>query len=119
FTGFSWTRIPRTPKRCSRRLTGMNSLIWPFLTPIITALLCCLVLGRPTVGRRIFVAFSAAVQFGYSLYLTVEAFSGPPLVLHLGDWASALGIVLVLDSLAGIMLCLSTFVSLICVLFSY
>lgn len=97
----------------------MNSLVWPFLIPIATALVCCLLLGRPSAGRRILVAMSAAAQLGFAIYLTWHAFSGEPLVLHVGNWSSALGIVLVLDGLAGVMLCLSTFVSLICILFSY
>lgn len=45
--------------------------------------------------------------------------TGPPMVLHLGDWAPTLGIVLVVDGLAAIMLCLSTFISLVCILFSF
>ena len=73
----------------------------------------------PGVGRRIFIALSAAVQLGLALYLTSQVIGKEPMVLHLGDWGALLGVVLVLDGLAGIMLCLSTFVSLMCVLFSY
>ncbi len=97
----------------------MNSIIWPFLTPILTALVCCLFMGLPTVKRRIMVAASALFQFGFALWLASQAIGEKPMVLHLGDWAPTLGIVLVLDGLAGIMLCLSTFVSLMCILFGY
>ncbi len=97
----------------------MNSIIWPFLLPILTALICCLLMGRPTVQRRIMIAVSAMAQFGLALFLATRAIGQTPLVLHLGDWSSVLGIVLVVDGLAAIMLCLSTFVSLMCILFSY
>lgn len=97
----------------------MNELIWPFLIPVLTALVCCLLLGRPSRARRGFIAVSATGQFLLALYLTHQVLGHPPMVLHLGGWASSVGIVLVLDGLAGIMLCLSTFVSLICILFSY
>ncbi|MHA3775479.1 proton-conducting transporter transmembrane domain-containing protein [Verrucomicrobiota bacterium sgz303538] len=94
-------------------------MIWPFLIPILTALLCVLFFGLPTTKRRIFVAASAVVQLILAVYLTAKALSGPPLVLNVGSWVPPLGIVLVVDGLAGIMLCLSTFVSLTCILFSY
>lgn len=97
----------------------MNSLVWPFLLPVLTALICSLMLGLPTVGRRIFIAASALIQCGLAVLLAWEAFTGPPLVLGLGGWSASLGIVLVVDPLAGIMLCLATFVSFICVLFGY
>ena len=99
----------------------MNSLIWPFLLPILTALACSLAFGLPGVGRRVFVALSAAAQFVLALFLAVRTFQGEgvPLVLNIGGWSASLGIVLVLDGLAAIMLCLATFISLICILFSY
>lgn len=97
----------------------MNSLLWPFLLPVLTALACCIWLGRPSVGRRIFIVVSAVAQLVLAFYLTSRALSEPPLVLHIGGWAPSLGIALVVDGLAGIMLCLSTFVSLICILYSY
>lgn len=97
----------------------MNDLIWPFLIPIFTALTCSLLLGRPSKARRVFIAASAALQVGVALRLAWLALGNEPMVLHLGGWASTVGVVLVLDGLAAIMLCLSTFVALICILFSY
>lgn len=97
----------------------MNSLVYPFLIPLLTALLCALFFGRVSKGRRVFVAVSAVLQFGIAMYLASQALSGPPMVLHLGSWAPSLGIVLVVDGLAAIMLCLSTFISLACILFGY
>lgn len=97
----------------------MNSLIWPFLTPILTALLCCLYIGRPSVGRRVLIGVSAFIQFGLAVYLAAQVVGSTPMVLHLGSWGPTLGVVLVVDGLAAIMLCLSTLVSLMCILFSY
>lgn len=96
-----------------------NALIAPILVPVGTALVCCLVAGRPSNGRRVFVAASAVIQCAIAFGLASFALSGPPLALQLGNWAPPLGIVLVLDGLAGIMLCLSSVVSLACVLFGY
>lgn len=96
-----------------------NILVWPFLLPILTALMCCLFLGRPGVGRRVFIAISSAVQCGLAFYLAARAFDGPPLVLLMGGWAPQLGVVLIVDGLAAIMLCLSTVVAMACILFSY
>jgi multicomponent Na+:H+ antiporter subunit D len=96
-----------------------NALTAPLLLPLGTALMCCLLVGRPSVGRRVFVAASAAVQCAVAFWLAWRAFNGPPLVLPLGNWAPPLGIVLVADGLSGIMLCLSSVVSLACVLFGY
>ncbi|HRJ71221.1 MAG TPA: proton-conducting transporter membrane subunit [Terrimicrobiaceae bacterium] len=96
-----------------------NLLIWPFLLPVLTALMCVLFFGRPGRGRRIVIAASAAVQCVLAFDLAVRALSGPPLVLLVGSWAAPLGVVLVVDGLAAIMLCLSTVVALACILFSY
>src|SRR5690606_8363292 len=97
----------------------MNWIIWPFLLPVLTALGCLLFFGLPTPKRRVLIAGSAVIQFGLALYLGSLAIGHTPLVLHVGDWSARVGIVLVLDGLSGIMLCLSTFVSLVCILFSY
>src|SRR5690554_3047288 len=97
----------------------MNSIIWPFLIPILTALVCCLFMGLPTVKRRAMVAVSALFQLGCAVWLASQAIGEKPMVLHLGDWSATLGIVLVVDGLAAIMLCLSTFVALMCILFGY
>ncbi len=86
---------------------------------MLTAVVCCLFVGRPGVGRRVFIAVSAIVQCALSFYLAVRAFHEPPLVLLMGGWAPPLGVVLVVDGLAAIMLCLSTVVALACILFSY
>lgn len=97
----------------------MNIIVWPFLLPILSALVCVLFMGRPSVERRIVIGISAFLQFALALYLGWRAIGQPPMVLHVGGWAPSLGIVLVVDGLAAIMLGLSTFVSLQCVLFSY
>lgn len=96
-----------------------NSLVWPFLIPVLTALVCVLVAGRPSVVRRSFIALSAAIQCVLAFFLASQALEGPPLVQLVGGWVAPLGVVLVIDGLAGIMLCLASVVSLACVLFSY
>ncbi len=97
----------------------MNSLMGPFLIPIVTALICCLYVGRPSVNRRIFIAISCIIQFVWALYLAWCTIGNDPMVLLLGKWAPPFGVVLVVDGLAAIMLCLSTFVVMACVFFSY
>lgn len=97
----------------------MNNIIPAFLLPICTALICCLLVGLPSVGRRIFIACSAVLQLVVAVSLTVEAVEKGPLVLNMGSWGSSLGIVLVVDELAGVMLCMSAFVSLACILFGF
>ena len=96
----------------------MSSLIYPFLLPILTALVG-LFLGAAGWRRRAFFAISAAGQVVVAFSLAAHALSGEPLVLLLGNWTAPLGIVLVADGLAGIMLCLSTVVALACILFSF
>src|SRR5690554_2041371 len=96
-----------------------NSIILPFVVPIITALLCSLFFGLPSRRRRIVIAFSAVLQLGIALLLAYTVFNGEPLVMHVGGWSAAVGIVLVVDQLAAIMLCLSTVISLACILFAY
>jgi multicomponent Na+:H+ antiporter subunit D len=85
---------------------------------VLTALICLLV-GRASRWRRYFVACSAGVQVVFAALLTAQVIGRAPLVMLVGNWTPPLGIVLVADGLAGIMLCLSTIVALACILFSY
>lgn len=95
-----------------------NLLLFPFLLPLATALIC-LFFGRATVARRVFVALSSVAQLGLAFWLASQVIGRTPWVLLVGSWTAPLGIALVLDGLAAIMLCLSTTVALICLLFSY
>lgn len=97
----------------------MNNLVlFPVLVPALTALLC-LFFGRATAIRRVFVALSSAAQLALAFWLAVQVLGRTPWVLVLGGWTAPLGIALVLDGLASLMLCLSTTVGLACLLFSY
>jgi multicomponent Na+:H+ antiporter subunit D len=96
----------------------VNSVAWPILLPIVTALFCLLI-GRASRWRRYFVACSAGVQVVFAALLTAQVIGREPLVMLVGNWTPPLGIVLVADGLAGIMLCLSATVALACILFSY
>lgn len=95
-----------------------NQVIWPFILPLITALIC-LFLGRVATWRRWFVAISAACQVGVAFYLATQTVGHSPLVLVVGGWTAPLGVALVIDGLAAVMLCLSTVVAFTCVLYSY
>lgn len=95
-----------------------NPVLFPFLVPVITALVC-LFFGRATVARRVFAVTSSAFQMGLAFWLATQVVGKTPWVLLLGGWSAPLGIALVLDGLAAIMLCLSTTVALVCILFSY
>ncbi|HWL53515.1 MAG TPA: proton-conducting transporter membrane subunit [Chthoniobacteraceae bacterium] len=96
----------------------MNWPVLPFLLPLGTALIA-LLWGRPSVARRWFVAGSAVVQLGLALGFAVAAFHGERLILGVGGWASQLGIVLVIDLLAAVMLSLSSLTALVSILYGY
>lgn len=97
----------------------MNSLvIGPFAIPLATALLC-LFAGRVGVWRRWTVGISAFVQLAVALVLASQAVGQPPLVVVMGGWVAPLGVALVVDGLAALMLCLSALVSFVCILYSY
>jgi multicomponent Na+:H+ antiporter subunit D len=95
-----------------------NLVIWPFVLPVITALVC-LFGGRVALWRRWAVACSAMVQVALAFYLQACTLNGPPMVQVLGGWSAHLGVALVIDGLAAIMLCLSTLVALVCILYSF
>jgi multicomponent Na+:H+ antiporter subunit D len=95
----------------------MNSVVLPVLIPMLTGLLA-LWSAKPTALRRAFIALSAAGQLGWALHLAVRTYEGGAIALSVGGWGSAVGIVLVVDLLAAIMLSLSAFTALACVLFA-
>ncbi len=95
----------------------MNGAILPFLLPLFTGVLA-LFLGQPGRGRRGFFVASAAVQTAVGLWLIDENLAGRPPVLLAGGWASAVGITLVADLLAAIMVTLSSITALATVLFT-
>ncbi len=97
----------------------MNSLVLgPFVLPLATAL-TCLFAGRVGVWRRWLVAISALAQLVIAGYLASLAVGKAPLVIVMGGWTAPLGVAVVVDGLAALMLCLSALVSFVCTLFSY
>lgn len=94
----------------------MSWPILPFLIPLVTGV-AALFLKRSD-DRRAFTIVSAVAQFVLALWLMAQNEQGQAFVLTSGGWAARVGIALVADLLASIMLVLSTFTALACVLFS-
>jgi multicomponent Na+:H+ antiporter subunit D len=85
----------------------------PVVLPVVAALFI-LLWARPSVARRTFVAGVLAGLLGFSLWLVAEVQVSGPIVLRVGGWPVPYGIVLVADTLASIMLALSSFTALAC-----
>jgi multicomponent Na+:H+ antiporter subunit D len=96
----------------------MNWSIAPILIPMLTALVA-LFWGKPGAARRGFIALSAGAQLVIAVWLVARTFGGETFVLALGNWAPQLGIVLVVDLLAAIMLALSALTALGSILYGY
>ena len=97
----------------------MNIAALPFLLPFATAIVLLLWRGSSPL-RRNFIMASVLGQNVLAGWLIYEVFTtGHPLVLNIGAWTPPLGIVLVVDLLAAIMLGLSALMCLGCVLFRY
>jgi multicomponent Na+:H+ antiporter subunit D len=95
----------------------MNWAILPFLVPMLTGVLA-LFFPRGVAWRRGWFIGSAVAQLGVAVKLVADNLDGTPVVLLAGGWASAVGIALVADLLAAIMLVLSTLTALAAVLFT-
>jgi multicomponent Na+:H+ antiporter subunit D len=98
--------------------TPANWAAFPVVFPALAALLCLLA-PRPSVWRRGFTAAAFAGLLAHAGWIVSHAMSEGPLVLRVGGWVAPYGIVLVTDTLAGIMLALSSFTALSCALFGY
>ncbi len=90
----------------------------PILLPLAAALVLLFV-PRPSIGRRIAVSLVLLALLGFSLWLVGHVRSTGPLVFSWGGWVTPFGIVLVADTLAAIMLCLSSLTGLACVLYGF
>ncbi len=96
----------------------MNLVILPLLLPLVTAV-TLLFWGRPSPGRRVLAGASAAGQLAVAGLLLWRVEAGGPLVLPVGNWSAAFGIVLVADLLAAVMVGLSSFTALAAVLYGF
>lgn len=97
----------------------MNALAGaPVLVPLVTALLA-LLFPRPSVARRIGIGLAFAAMLGFSLWLVGHVVVEGPIVLSWGGWIVPYGIVFVADTLAAIMLCLSSLSGLAIVLYGF
>jgi multicomponent Na+:H+ antiporter subunit D len=94
----------------------VNWAVVPFLLPLITGVVSLFV--RRTEDRRALTIVSAIAQLVLAIWLVAQNANGHAFVLTSGGWAAQVGIALVADLLASIMLVLSTFTALACVLFS-
>lgn len=97
----------------------MNSLAAaPIVAPLAAALLA-LLLSRPSLARRLTVSLVFLALLGFSLWLVSHVRANGPVVLSWGGWMVPYGIVLVADTLAAVMLCLSSLTGLACVLYGF
>lgn len=90
----------------------------PVVLPLVGALVV-LLLPRPSAGRRWLVGSILGVLLGLAAGLLGQAMTSGPLVLRVGGWPLPFGIVLVADTLAAVMLCLSAFTALACALYGF
>lgn len=98
--------------------TPANLAALPVIFPIMIGLIS-LLMPRPSVWRRVIAAVASAALLAHACWIVWHSMESGPLVLRVGGWLSPYGIVLVADTLAGIMLALSAFTALSCLLFGY
>ncbi len=90
----------------------------PVVLPLAAALLA-LFFPRPSLMRRVSASLVFLALLGISVWLLGHVKATGPLVLSLGGWMVPYGIVLVADTLAAIMLCLSSITALVCTLYGF
>jgi multicomponent Na+:H+ antiporter subunit D len=95
-----------------------NLAALPVLLPIAAALLA-LLRPKPSPLRRAFVAGTFLALLASALWLVAHVADHGALVLRVGAWPVPYGIVLVVDTLAAIMLALSSLTALACALYGF
>ncbi|MEE6264001.1 Na+/H+ antiporter subunit D [Plantactinospora sonchi] len=96
----------------------MNFLVpLPVVVPLLGAALT-LVLGRRPVAQRVVSVAAVTVTLAVAVLLLWYAHRDGPLVVHVGAWPPPIGIVLVADQLAALMLVVSAAVTLCVLLYS-
>ncbi|MFQ3671322.1 MAG: proton-conducting transporter membrane subunit [Verrucomicrobiia bacterium] len=97
----------------------MNPVILPVMVPMLTAILGLLV-GTVGLGRRWFFGLSCLGQAGLAVWLAWTAVGGGErLVVASGNWMAPLGIVLVADPLAAILVATCCLMALGCTLYGF
>lgn len=96
----------------------MSAALAAVVLPLLTGLLALLA-GRPSGPRRWFVAGSAALQLALALWLVLQTWRGDTFVVLMGGWSAQVGIALVVDLLAAIMLALSTLTACATILYGF
>jgi multicomponent Na+:H+ antiporter subunit D len=86
----------------------------PVVMPLLGAALTLVIIRRPTIQRAVSLAVLAAT-LAVAITLLVLTTTDGPIVMAVGGWAAPMGIVLVADQLAALMLVVSSAVTL-CVL---
>ncbi|MGC4855245.1 Na+/H+ antiporter subunit D [Micromonospora sp. DT4] len=89
----------------------------PVVLPLLGAALTLLLANRPRVQRTVSV-LCLTVTFTVAVVLLVRAYRHGPVVLAVGGWPPPVGIVLVADQLAALMLVVSSAVTLCVLLYS-
>ncbi|MEV0004557.1 Na+/H+ antiporter subunit D [Micromonospora sp. NPDC050980] len=89
----------------------------PVVVPLLGAALTLLLSGRPRLQRSVSVLCLASVLL-VAVVLLVGAYRHGPLVTRVGGWPAPVGIVLVADQLAALMLVVSSAVTLCVLLYS-
>lgn len=86
----------------------MNALVpLPVVLPIISAALCVLV-GRYRSAQRVIAVSTLLIVTVISIFILHEVDTNGTLVAHAGGWAAPMGITLVVDRLAAILLVLAS-----------
>ncbi|GGM26516.1 MULTISPECIES: Na+/H+ antiporter subunit D [Micromonospora] len=89
----------------------------PVVLPLLGAALTLVLANRPRLQRAISVAV-LAVTLAVAVVLLVEAYRHGPVVARIGNWPPPVGIVLVADQLAALLLVVSAAVTLCVLLYS-
>jgi Formate hydrogenlyase subunit 3/Multisubunit Na+/H+ antiporter, MnhD subunit len=98
--------------------TPANLAALPIIGPIVVALFCLLA-PRPALWRRILATLAFAGLLVHAICVVAHNLEHGPLILRVGGWLAPYGIVLYADTLAGVMLALSSFTALSCALFGF
>lgn len=95
-----------------------NILIYPIIVPLLMAMV--LVFFREKIKlQQWLTSLAVIVVIAISAFIIYEVSQNGIIVLELGGWAAPYGIVLVGDMLAVILVCVASFVTLMCLLYGF